>query len=531
MKGKKVVIVGAGPGGLTAGMILSHRGFDVTVVEKMDRVGGRNAELKVGDYSFDTGPTFLHQKFTLDEVFAEAGRKSSDYIDFVLLDPMTKLTWKEKTMETSYDEDTMVENIREAFPGNEEGYVRFMEDHNDKLTKAYPVLQKPYDSLSDYLRPEIIRAVPYVATAKSVVDVLDNYFEDDRLKLAFTFQAKYLGMSPWKCPALFSILSYTEYKFGIYHAMGGLCSISHAMAKVIKEEGGEIRLNTAVKELKYEGNRATGVELESGEFLACDSIILNADYAHAITTLMGEKNKPVEKLKKKKFSCSTFMIYLGLDKVYEEEPHHHIIFADDYHKNVADITSQKTISEDMSVYVRNSSVTDKTVAPEGHSQLYILVPTINNRFGGDNWEEEKAAYKEAIIDKVIKYTGMKDLREHIVCDEVLTPQNWEEQGVFMGATFNLAHTMDQMLYFRPHNDLPEVENAYLVGGGTHPGSGLPTIYESGRISSNALCKKHGVNHDRVDLAPDFLSGKESILTEFKPKEDLKAAKESYACSI
>lgn len=503
MSQKRIVIVGAGPGGLTAGMILANRGYDVTIVEKMDRVGGRNAEIKLGDYSFDTGPTFLHQKFTLDEVFAEAGVKASDYIDFVLLDPMTRLTWGEKTIETSSNEDKMAAAIGEVFPEDEEGFRRFMADHHAKLKKIYPVLQKPYGKPTDYLRKEVLRVFPYIATAKSVVDVLDSYFNDDRLKLAFTFQAKYLGMSPWKCPALFSILSYTEYKYGIYHTQGGLCAISHAMAKVVEEKGGKIRLNAPVKEVLFEGNRSTGVELESGEIIEADEVVLNADYANAMSTIMNGHGKSEASLRSKKFSCSTFMLYLGLDKIYEDEPHHHIMFADDYEANVHDITSEKRISEDMSIYVRNSSVTDPTVAPEGHSQLYFLVPTINCRHGHD-WEETKQEYRDKILDIVIRKTGMKDLREHIVEELIYTPQTWEEQDIFMGATFNLAHTIDQMLYFRPHNKMQGMENVFLVGGGTHPGSGLPTIYESGRISSNAICEKYDEDHGRVDLAPKYL---------------------------
>jgi phytoene desaturase len=281
MREKRVIIVGAGPGGLTAGMILARRGFDVTILEKQDRVGGRNAELKVGDFSFDTGPTFLHQKFTLDEVFEEAGRKSEDYLDFVALDPMTRLTWDGVSMETTPDMHRMAQNVERAFPGHADGYNRFMEDHAVKMRAIYPCLQRPYHQLRSFLSPTLMKAVPYVATGKSVVDVLENYFKDDRLKLAFTFQAKYLGMSPWRCPALFSILSYTEYKYGIYHIQGGLCRISEAMATVFGEHGGKLRLKTGVKEVKFSGGTVTGVETTGGELLPCDDVIMNADYAHS----------------------------------------------------------------------------------------------------------------------------------------------------------------------------------------------------------------------------------------------------------
>ncbi|MEJ6646027.1 MAG: FAD-dependent oxidoreductase, partial [Akkermansiaceae bacterium] len=199
------------------------------------------------------------------------------------------------------------------------------------------------------------------------------------------------------------------------------------------------------------------------------------------------------------------MLYLGIDKLYADEPHHHVLFADDYQRNVDEIRGEKEISQDMSIYVRNSSVTDPTVAPEGHSQLYILVPTINCRHGHD-WEATKKEYRDIVIKRIEERTGMKDLSKHIVAERILTPTDWEEDSnVFMGATFNLAHTMDQMLYFRPHNRLRGFDNLYLVGGGTHPGSGLPTVFESGRISSNLLCDAAGVYYERADLASAILA--------------------------
>ncbi len=501
---KRIIIIGAGPGGLTSGMLLAHRGYDVTILEKAPVVGGRNAALKAGPYTFDTGPTFLHQKFTLDEIFAETGRKPDDYLRFTQLDPMTRLTWGDLSMETSSDEETMTRNIEAAFPGQSGNYHRFMRDHSEKLRLIFPCLLGPYHQLRSYLKPHLLKALPYVATNRSVMDVLGDYFDEERLKLAFTFQAKYLGMSPWNCPALFSILSYIEYAHGIYHVEGGLSEISTAMARVFQEEGGKLRLNSEVREIHYQGGKACSVELTSGESIPCDDLVVNADYAHARSTIFGKKNLPRETLLKKKYSCSTFMLYLGLDTIYEKEPHHHIVFADDYTRNVHDIQGERVVSDDMSVYIRNSSINDKTVAPEGHSQLYILCPTINTR-NGYSWEENQRNYREKVLDRIIATTGMKDLREHIVEERCITPTDWEQADIFIGATFNFAHTMDQMLYLRPRNRLQGFDNVYLVGGGTHPGSGLPTIYESARISSNLICESYGVKRDRVDFATQVLA--------------------------
>lgn len=503
---KKVIIIGAGPGGLTSAMLLAHRGYDVTILEKNFVIGGRNAPIHAGDYTFDTGPTFLHQKFTLDEVFQEVGRQSSDYMDFVKLDPMTTLSWGDVSLQTSFQHETMMENIEKAFPGESKNYERFMSDHAKKLRTIFPCLQSDYNSLKSYFRPHMLKALPYVATTKSVMDVLGEYFTDERLKLAFTFQAKYLGMSPWNCPALFSILAYIEYAHGIYHVQGGLSNISAGMARAIQEDGGKILLNHEVKEILYDasGTKATSVRLQTGEVLECDDLIVNADYAHARSTIFGAKNHSESFLKKKKYSCSTYMLYLGLDTIYQDQPHHHVVFAEDYHQNLKDIQGEKAVSKDMSIYVRNSSVTDPTVAPAGHSQLYILVPTINTRHISP-WKEDPEGYRNEILDRITTQTGMKDLKDHIVEERCITPKGWETNNIFMGATFNLAHTMDQMLYLRPRNRLSSFDNIYLVGGGTHPGSGLPTIYESARISSNLISESYGENYEPVDLATEILS--------------------------
>ncbi|NIP93187.1 MAG: phytoene desaturase, partial [Akkermansiaceae bacterium] len=328
---------------------------------------------------------------------------------------------------------------------------------------------------------------------------------DERLRLAFTFQSKYLGMSPWKCPSLFSILAYTEYKFGVYHVQGGLCRISEKMAEIASAEGAEIRLGEPVGQVLTEGRKATGVRLASGEIIRADAVIMNADYGHAATQLLNGHSVSEARMRRKGFSCSTFMLYLGLDRVYRDEPHHHIIFADDYRRNVNEIQDERTVSRDMSIYVRNSSVTDPHVAPRGHSSLYVLVPTINTRHGFD-WSAVREEYRERVLRRIEERTGMKDLREHIVEERMITPQGWrDDYSIFLGATFNLKHTLNQLLYLRPHNRYGRFHNLYLAGGGTHPGSGLPTIYESARISSNLVCDQFGVKFAPVDLAGPLLN--------------------------
>ena len=184
------------------------------------------------------------------------------------------------------------------------------------------------------------------------------------------------------------------------------------------------------------------------------------------------------------------MLYLGLDKVYDL-PHHTVFFARDYRNNISDIFEAQALSDDLSFYVRNASVTDATLAPRGHSAVYVLVPVPNCKASID-WSAEGPAFRERVLDAMEQRGGMNGLRSHIKQEIMYTPETWRDMNIQFGATFNLAHSINQMLYFRPRNKFEELDNCYLAGGGTHPGSGLPTIYESGRIAANMLSRKHGV---------------------------------------
>lgn len=298
-------------------------------------------------------------------------------------------------------------------------------------------------------------------------------------------------MSPWKAPGTFSIISYIENKMGVFHIKGGLNKLSHAMSRVIEEEGGNIYLDKGVKGLIIENKKVIGVELYNGERLYYDAVVINSDFAHAMKELIPEKHRRKysdEVLESKQYSCSTFMIYLGLNKISPETCHHNIIFANNYKQNVEEIIEEKVLSDDFSFYVQNPSIIDASLAPKGHSTLYVLVPVPNNK-SNIPWSTIKDSFKNKILDALEKKGGYNNIREHIVVEKVISPEDWEnEYDVFKGAVFNLGHQVNQMLSFRPHNKLEILENCYLVGGGTHPGSGLPTIYESGRITSELIKK-------------------------------------------
>lgn len=491
---KHVIIIGAGPGGLCAGMLLSRQGFRVSIYEKNDRVGGRNRPITLNGFTFDTGPTFLLMKFVLDEMFQRCGRRSEDYLDFVKLDPMYRLVFDDREVMVSSDPAKMAAELRRAFPQGDTGFAEFLRKEERRYHALYPCIEKAYSSVQDFLSWDLLKAVPQLAIQHSVFSNLGKYFKDGKLRLTFSFQSKYLGMSPWKCPALFTMLPLIEHKYGIYHVMGGLNKIAAAMAKVIEEQGGSIHTNAPVESLLLEGRAVKGVKLASGAAVYADEVVINADFAHAMSKLVPEgilKKYRRDKLPKKQYSCSTFMLYLGLDKCYGL-PHHNIVFAKDYRTNTDNTFERKQLSEDFSFYVQNPVVTDPSLAPPGQSALYVLVPTPNN-LSGLAWEDLYPEFREKVLDALGQRLGLSDIRGHIVCEKIIHPGTWEaDENVFLGATFSLAHQFSQMLYWRPRNRFEELDNCYLVGGGTHPGSGLPTIFVSAKISSGMICRKHGI---------------------------------------
>ncbi|WP_082234359.1 phytoene desaturase family protein [Halobacillus massiliensis] len=491
---KEIIIIGAGPGGLASAMLLAAEGYNVHVYEKKSYPGGRNGHFQLGPYTFDIGPTFLSMVHIAEEIFQQAGKNLHDYIDLVELSPMYELQFEDRRVPMYRDRDKMLEVIERHFPGNEEGYLRFMKDTRKKMNALLPLLQTRHHRLVDYLSPRALKALPQLSIGKSVYDVLSEYFNDEQLKIAFTFQAKYLGMSPWECPGAFSILSYMEHEYGVFHPVGGVNQLSKAMAKAFEELGGTLHLNQGVKEFVLEGKKVRGVRLENGRTEPADEVIVNADFAHSMSRFVEDgvlKKFTKEKLDKRKYSCSTFMIYLGVDRKYDM-PHHTILFAKDYKKNVEEMTKDMVLSKEPSIYIHNASVTDSTLAPEGHSALYILAPVPNN-YAEIDWDEKEAAFRELVLNEVEEKTGFKDIRNHIKEEKVLTPLQWEtDHYVHKGATFSMAHQLSQMMYFRPHNRFQELDHCWLVGGGTHPGSGLPTILESARITANWIKERKEV---------------------------------------
>jgi phytoene desaturase len=490
---QRVIVVGAGPGGLAAALLLARAGLDVRVVERLPRVGGRCGAVEADGFRFDLGPTFFLYPQVLERIFKLVGRDLHAEVPMTRLDPQYRLVFGAGgQLDCTSDVVRMRAEIARLAPADAPNLDRFLAENRAKMHGFRPVLERPFLGWKDLLSWDLLKLAPLLRPWNSVDRELGRYFADPRVRLAFTLQSKYLGMSPFNCPSLFSILSFLEYEYGVWHPTGGCAAVSEAMARVAAEMGVTFSLGEPVEELLFEGRRAVGVRTAGGEYRA-DAVVLNADFAHAMSKLVPDhlrRRWTDTKLARKNYSCSTFMLYLGIDGRYDDLPHHTIYTARDYTANLADITDRHVLTGDTSFYVQNAGVTDPTLAPPGKSTLYVLAP-VTHRHPNVDWSKEAPRFRAQLLRQLGKI-GLRDVERRIRYERMVTPDDWEARyAVYRGATFNLAHTLTQMLHLRPRNRFEDLDGVYLVGGGTHPGSGLPVIYESARITSRLLLDDFG----------------------------------------
>ena len=503
MKQKEVIIIGAGPGGLASAILLAASGVKVKVIERLPTVGGRTSSIESDGFKFDLGPTFFLYPRVLEEIFATAGTSLRAEVEMVRLDPQYRIIFGSGgQIDATPDIARMEQQIAAIAPADAPGFRRFLDENRTKLARMEPCLETPFDGWQDLLNMRLLKMLPMLRPHQSLDTYLGRFFRDPRIRLAFSFQSKYLGMSPFRCPSLFSILSFLEYEYGVFHPIGGCAAVTVAMARVAERLGVEIRTDSPVEEVLFEGRRAVGVRTASGVEKA-DSIVMNADFARAMKRLVPDRLRrrwTDRKIAGKKFSCSTFMMYLGVDGEFDL-PHHSIHISDDYARNLDEIENKHVLSEDPSFYVQNACVTDPTLAPRGKSALYILAP-VTHQHANVDWSRERERFRAKMLRQIAK-AGFTDIEKRIRFERIVTPDDWDSKyEIHQGATFNLAHTLDQMLHLRPHNRFEDVDGVYLVGGGTHPGSGLPVIFESARISSRLLLADLGIE-PAVAPAPEI----------------------------
>jgi phytoene desaturase len=494
------LVVGAGPGGLAAAINLAGLGIRVTVVEKDAVPGGRMKGMTLGtdgEYAVDTGPSILQLPEVLARIFERSGKALADYVTLTRLDPNTRVHfWDGTALDTFADGARMAAAAEALRPGLGAAVERWSAMSREKYAVAYEkFICTPAASLGYYAPWRLLPAVRFKPW-QSLYRHLDGYFHDDRLSYALAYPSKYLGLHPTTCSSVFSVIPYLELAFGVWHVRGGFRALARGMQRCAEDLGATCRLATPVDRVWIEDARVRGVELAGGQRIAADAVVVNADLPYAATRLIEPRwrtgtHLSDRALEKAKYSCSTFMMYLGLDRVWSELPHHLIYLSDAARRTDRDALEDRTVDlEDPPFYVCNPCVTDPSGAPAGHSTLYVLVPTPNTARPVD-WAATERTLAERIPGWLAK-VGLRDVAGHIRAQRTFTAETWRDDfNVHRGAVFNLSHTWLQLGPLRPKVKNPDIEGLYWVGGGTHPGSGLLTIMESANIAADHLARAAG----------------------------------------
>jgi phytoene desaturase len=494
----RAIIVGAGPGGLATAINLAGQGIEVTVVEKEDRPGGRMRGLSFDGYTVDTGPSILQLPGIYRALFDRAGKRIEDYVTLVPLHPNTRLHfWDGSQLDTFTDRSRMRDELVRLSPTLGAAYDRWMTEGEGKYTLCYEkFLAHPADDLGYYSPLRLFPTLQYKPW-QTLYNHLDGFFHDDRVTYALSYPSKYLGLHPTTCSSVFSVIPYMELAFGVWHVKGGFRELARGLQRCAQDLGATFHFDAPVKQVLVDAQgTATGVALSDGRTLTADVVVVNADLPEAVQTLVPPKwfegtRLSKQSLAKAKYSCSTFMLYLGLDKVYDDLPHHLIYLSENARRtDRAALEDLEVDLDDPPFYVCNPTPTDNSGAPAGHSTLYVLVPTPNTSRPVD-WKQTEAAMREK-IPQWLEKVGLREVAKHIVAQRSFTAETWRDAfNVFRGAVFNLSHTWLQLGPMRPHVKSPHVEGLYWVGGGAHPGSGLLTIMESANIAADFVLKKAG----------------------------------------
>ena len=483
----RAVVIGAGLGGLSAAMRLGAKGYAVTVIDRLDKVGGRGSSIDMDGHRFDLGPTIVTCPQVFEQLWADCGRDFRKDVDLRALDPFYEIRWEDGSIFTACgDHDKMVEEVRRLSPGDVKGYTKFLKDSHRRYVVGFEgMVAKPMHRLWETIKvlPEFAR----LRADRSILGLAKTRVKDHRLRMALSFHPLFIGGDPMNVTSMYALVSHLEMKFGVHYAMGGVQAIADGMADVIRSQGGQIKLGVQADEILIEDNAAKGVRLTDGHTLEAPLVVSNADAGHTYKTLVRNKTRSRwtdKKLDTRRWSMGLFVWYFGTkgtrDK-WKDVGHHTIISGPRYEGLLKDIFIKGTLADDMSLYVHRPSVTDPNVAPEGDDTFYALSPVPHLGHGNPvDWEAEKESYKVKVTKVLQKL--IPGFEDHITAELVYTPEDFRDRYLSPhGAGFSIEPRILQSAWFRPHNISEEAKGLYLVGAGTHPGAGLPGVVSSAEV--------------------------------------------------
>jgi phytoene desaturase len=488
MKPTTVIVIGAGIGGICAAIHLAQRGLHVTVVEKNSRPGGRCDRLVQAGHHFDTGPTLLVMPLLYQTEFAAMGACLDERLDLQRVDPTYQLVFDDGSqLALTSDMKALQEQIESIEPGGFQGLLRYLDEgHRHYYVGIQKLVLRDFRKATQFIN---LANIPLLFQLKPLVNHYSHmsaYFDDPRLKAAFTFQDVYMGLSPFEAPATFSMMPYTELAHGVWYPKGGMYSIVEALMLLAREAGVEFNFNTAVTRVDLNGKKARGVELAGGQHLEADAILANADLPYVYQDLLPP-DAQAKKISRKRFSCSVISFFWGVDRTYEQLGPHTLFLADDYHENFDTIIDDLGLPANPSLYLHAPARLDPDMAPPGQDTLIAIVPVGHMSENGDqNWSAIRDQARQQVFRRLTAL-GITDLEAHIKFETNFTPLSWRKRyNLVKGSTHGLCHNLTQLGYFRPPNRHQRYQNLYFTGASTHPGTGLPTAMVSGRLTAQRL---------------------------------------------
>ena len=485
MRTNKVIVIGAGIGGITAAIHLAKQGLHVTVVEKNARPGGRCDRIAHEGHHFDTGPTLMVMRLLYESEFAALGTSMHEILDLQPVDPTYHLVFDDGSqLALTSDTKSLQQQLENIEPGSYNGFSRYMREGRRHYELSIEKLVNPdFRRASDFFK---LSNLPLLYQVKPLVKHyanMSNYFDDPRLKAAFTFQDVYMGLSPFEAPATFSMMPYTELAHGVWYPRGGMYQIVAALMSLAYEVGVDFVFNQAVEKIDVNGKRARGVVLEDGQHWAADAVLANADLPYVYRKLLPTNGR-VNRLENKRYSCSVISFFWGVDKPYQALGAHTLFLADDYRENFESIIGDLSLPENPSLYVHAPARLDPSMAPQGQDTLIAIVPVGHLSKNGDqDWSAMRDQAREHVFRR-LRILGIQDLEEHIKFEVNFTPLSWRKRyNLVKGSTHGLCHNLTQLGYFRPDYQHPRYHNLYFTGASTRPGTGIPSAMVSGRQSA------------------------------------------------
>ena len=474
------VVIGSGFGGLAAAIRLGARGYRVTVLERLEQPGGRARVHRRDGFTFDAGPTIVTAPFLFEELWALAGKRLSDDVTLVPMDPFYQIRFADgATFDYSGDPERMRAEVARFAPGDVAGYERFMAHARAVCALGFEQLgDVPFGTVRAMLRiaPDLLR----LSGHRSVYSVVSRFIRDERLRTVFSFHPLLIGGNPFKASGIYCLIADLERRWGVHFALGGTGRLVDGMVRLIRGQGGRVRLGADVAEIRVEGGAARGVRLASGEIIPADIVVSNADSALTQARLLPEPLRwSPRRLRRARSSMGLFVWYFGTRRRYPDVAHHTILLGPRYRDLLGDIFDRKVLAEDASLYLHRPTATDDSLAPPGQDCFYVLAP-VPNLAGGQDWASLAEPYRKR-IEAMLEDSVLPGLSQELATSFVTTPQDFRDDFLsYRGSGFGLEPVLTQSAWFRPHNR-SAIAGLYLVGAGTHPGAGLPGVLSSAKV--------------------------------------------------